>query len=325
MNVVPTEFVRVMPDDFKAFIGELFRKVDVSEDDAALMADLLVGTDLRGVFSHGSRQARGYLGLLKERKLNPRPQVRALQETPATAVLDGDGSLGHFVCWRAAHLAVEKAKGIGLGAVSTRNHHHFGGAGKYSRVASEAGCVGFVVSSHVRSLPPEQQIMSAGGASPMSFAVPAGSGLPLVLDMATNFYPERRDDFEAVFKKVPGAFFKSLGLGAICHALGGILAGIVTVAEEKPVWPAVNQGAFVLAIDVSKFVPPDTFKTQMDEFVSGVGRLRPFPGQDRALLPGALEWEREREWAAEGIPIGPEHQAALAEAAADLGVQTPFY
>jgi LDH2 family malate/lactate/ureidoglycolate dehydrogenase len=186
MNVVPNEFVRVKPDDLKGFIRALFRKADVPEAGAALMADLLVATDLRGVFSHGTRQAPGYASLLKQRKLNPNPQVRVLQESPVTAVLDGDGSLGHFACWQAAHLAVERAKTVGLGAVATRNHHHFGAAGVYSRVASEAGCVGFAVSSHLRSPAPEQQIMSAGGASPMSFAIPSGSEPPLALDMATN-------------------------------------------------------------------------------------------------------------------------------------------
>lgn len=324
MNVVPTGFVRMLPDDLKGFVAELYRKAGVTRENAELIASLLVATDLRGVFSHGSRQSRGYLSLLKERKLNPRPRIRVLQETPATAVLDGDGSLGHFVCWQAAHLAVQKAKEMGLGAVATRNHHHFGGAGKYSRVASGAGCVGFVVSSHVRSLTPERSIMATGGASPMSFAVPSGSEPPLVLDMSTNFYASHADDFEAVFAKMPTVFFKSLGLGSVCHVLGGILAGIVTVNEQKPAWPAVNQGAFMLAVDVSKFVPPDTFKAQMDAFVGCASHLRPFPGQDRALLPGALEWEREREWTTEGIPIGREHQAALEEAAADLEVRTPF-
>jgi LDH2 family malate/lactate/ureidoglycolate dehydrogenase len=123
---------------------------------------------------------------------------------------------------------------------------------------------------------------------------------------------------------MPGAFFKSLGLGAVCHALGGVLAGIVTVNEGGPAWPAVNQGAFILAIDVSRFAPVDTFKTQMDDFVEGVRRLRPFPGHDRADLPGALEWEREREWAAEGIPIGREHRDRLEAGASEFGVPTPF-
>ena len=324
MNVVPSEFIRVMPDKLRTFISDLFAKVDAPQHQGALMADLLVATDLRGVFSHGTRQAGGYVQLLSDGRLNRAPEVHVEQETPATAVIDGDGGLGHFACWQGAHLAVQKAKATGLGAVATRNHHHFGAAGKYSRVASDAGLVGFAVSSHLRSFAPNRPIVAASGASPMSFAVPAGAGPPLVLDMASSPYPIRREDFPEVFAKMPGAFFKTLGLGSVCHALGGILAGIVDIDAAGPRWPAVNQGAFVLAIDIAAFTDRETFERQMAEFVESVTHLEPFPGQDRALLPGTLEWEREREWAKVGIPVGPQHQAAIEKAGEAFGVVLPF-
>ena len=324
MNVVPDEFVRVMPGEMRLFVSELFRKAGAPEAQASLMADLLVATDLRGVFSHGTRQAGRYVQLLRDRELNPMPEVRVERETPTTAAIDGDGGLGHFACWRGANLAVEKAKAVGLGAVATRNHHHFGAAGKYSRVASDAGLVGFAVSSHLRSLAPGNHVVAASGASPMSFAVPGGTGPPLVVDMASSPYPIRREDFTEVFDKMPGAFFKMLGLGSVCHALGGILAGIVVVRDAGPRWPAVNQGAFILAIDIAAFIDRETFDRQMAEFIEAVTHLEPFPGQERALLPGTLEWEREREWAKVGIPVGPQHQTALEGAGRKFGVTLPF-
>jgi LDH2 family malate/lactate/ureidoglycolate dehydrogenase len=110
MNVVPTEFVRVMPDQLRGFVSEVFAKVGVPQEQAELLAQLLVATDLRGVFSHGTRQTVGYARLVREGKLNPRPQVRAVKEDASTAMLDGDGGLGHFASWRAAHMAVEKGK-----------------------------------------------------------------------------------------------------------------------------------------------------------------------------------------------------------------------
>ncbi|MDA0747605.1 MAG: Ldh family oxidoreductase, partial [bacterium] len=254
---MPTEFIRVKPEVMRPFITKLFEAVDMSADRAGLMADLLVATDLRGVFSHGTRQAPTYLGLIKRREVNPNPEVDIAAETPAIAVLNGDGGMGHFASWQAVHRLVEKAKAVGLGAVATRNHHHFGGAGKYSRVIAKAGLVGFVVSSHVRRFAPEQGIMAAGGASPMSFAIPAASGPPLVLDMATSFHPRRRENFAEVFEQMPDAFFKSLGLGAVCHSLGGLLAGIQTVEEDGHVWPAVNQGSFMIAVHFAPFASPE--------------------------------------------------------------------
>ena len=324
MNVVPVEFVRVMPDDMRKFVFDMYRRVNMSEGRSRLMARLLVNTDIRGVFSHGTRQSARYLRLLRDGELNPNPKVSIVQQTSATGTIDGDGGLGHFSSWRAARLAVDKAGAAGLAAVVTRNHHHFGAAGKYSRVISNAGMAGFVVSSHIRNLSPTHGIMSANGASPMSFAIPAGREHPVVLDMSTAVGPSRNADFEMIFHRMPATFFKSLGLGAVCHALGGLLAGIQTHDEQGSAWPAVNQGSFILAVDVSAFAPRETFQRQMDDFIAAVRRLQPFPGEDRALLPGALEWEREQSWASEGIPIGPDHQRDLAAVAAELGVETPF-
>ena len=288
------------------------------------MAELLVDTDVRGVFSHGTRQSARYLRLLRDGELNPNPKSSIAQQTPATGTIDGDGGLGHFASWRAAHLAVEKAGAVGLAAVATRNHFHFGAAGKYSRVISGAGMAGFVVSSHVRQLSPDQGIMSANGASPMSFAVPSGREHPLILDMSTALALSGNADFETIFRRMPATFFKSLGLGAVCHALGGLLAGIQTFDEQGSSWPAVNQGSFILAVDISAFSPQEAFHRQMDDFIASVRGLKPFPGEDRALLPGALEWEREQSWASEGIPVGPDHQRDLAAIAAELGVEAPF-
>jgi LDH2 family malate/lactate/ureidoglycolate dehydrogenase len=68
----------------------------------------------------------------------------------------------------------------------------------------------------------------------------------------------------------------------------------------------------------------DEFKREMDEYVRGARRMQPFPGYDRADLPGGLEWEREREWAMTGIPVGPGHRTGLEEIAGELGVDVPW-
>ena len=76
--------------------------------------------------------------MMLDGKVNPRPNVRCINESPTTAVYDGDGGMGHFASYHAAKAAVKKAKEMGLGAATSRNHFHFGSAGKYSRLALEA-------------------------------------------------------------------------------------------------------------------------------------------------------------------------------------------
>jgi LDH2 family malate/lactate/ureidoglycolate dehydrogenase len=325
VNTVPTEFIRVMPDPLRSFVQTLFEKVGMSSEDAAFIAGQLVATDLRGVFSHGTRATPEYVQMIRDGKVNPRPNVRMEHDAPVTAVVDGDGGMGHFASYRAAVLAVEKAKTLGLGAATSRNHFHFGAAGKYSRVAVERDCIGFAVSAHRFARDPNSPVFSAGGGSPMSFAIPTRNEPPLVLDMATSTFPSTTAEFEEIFAKMPAAFFKAFGLGAVCQGLGGFLAGIWQFAEPGPgIWEGANQGAFILAVDPSRFAPMDRFLGEMDEYVASVRRMRPFPGYERADLPGGLEAERERQWAVEGIPVGVRHQEALTRVGAEMGVPTPF-
>ena len=311
MNVPPKTFVRVRPAGLHSFASATFTHAGMASDDANLMADLLVAADLRGVASHGTRQMPRYVESLRSGQLNARPSVRVLNETNTTAALDGDGGLGYGPTYRAAHLAADKAKAQGVAVVVTRNHGHIGAAGHYSRIVSAADCIGVCASSSRFLLFPERCVLWLGGGAPMSFAVPAGDEPPLVPDMGLGVFvgPEH---FADAFSKAPDAFFKLLGLSSACHALAGVLAGIERETNDPaPRFVGADQGAFVAAIDVSRFMPVQQLKRQMDAYVAGAQRMKPAPGHDRAELAGTLEHRREQEYAAQGIPVGEAHQAAL--------------
>ena len=48
------------------------------------------------------------------------------------------------------------------------------------------------------------------------------------------------------------------------------------------------------------------------------------PGGVDQSLAGTLEFERERRWAVEGVPVGSRHCDELAKVAAEFGVPTPW-
>ncbi len=320
-NAPPTQGIRLPHQVLCQLVAELFQKAGTNEPDAELIAGLLTATDLRGVHSHGTRQTPGYTRMILEGRVNPRPNIKVVSETTTTRVYDGDGGMGHFPCHQAMQWVVETANEYGTAAATTRNHFHFGGAGKYSRMAAEAGCIGIAVSSHRYGLPPEALIKSVNATSPISVAFPHGSEAPLVLDMGASMLPWDED----LYNQIPFAFFKELGIGAINRTLGGVLAGIYLpqfVPPESP-WES-NQGSFLTAFDVRCFMPLDEFREQMDRFVADARKMQPFPGCDRAELPGGFEWQRERDYTREGVPISLEHQRALQALADELGVATPF-
>ncbi len=159
MNVVPDKATRVMPDPLRSFVKAAFLGVGMDDEGATLMADALVASDLRGVFSHGTRQTAAYVPLLRQGRLNPRPSVRVVNESPTSVRVDGDGGLGYAPSFMAIRIAVQKARAAGVAVGMTSNHGHFGSAGHYTRVAVAADCFGFAVSSHLRSFPSHMSIL----------------------------------------------------------------------------------------------------------------------------------------------------------------------
>jgi LDH2 family malate/lactate/ureidoglycolate dehydrogenase len=302
-------------------VSRLYERAGMRPRDAELMARLLVRMDLRGVFSHGTRQTPGYIPMMQQARVNPRPQIRVVAETRTTRVLDGDGGMGHLPCYAGARWAVDTAREYGTAAVTTRNHFHFGGASKYALLALEQDCIGIVVSSHRYDLSPEAMVREVNGGSPVSVALPGGDEPPLVLDMGAGLLPWD----ESLFQQMPFSYFKDLGISAVNRALGGVLPGIYLpqFCPPQSSWES-NQGAFIAVFSVECFMPVDQFKSQMDAFVGAARKMQPFPGSERAELPGGFEHDRERTGIEQGIPLSPEHEQALESLAGELGVETPF-
>ena len=327
MNRVPSDAIRVQAAALRDLVRRLAIRAGAGEEQAALLAELLVSNDLRGVFSHGSRQMIDYGRLLRDGRLNPRPQVRTINESAATLLLDGDAGLGYFPCWEAASRLVTKAREIGVAVGVTRNHGHFGAAGLYTRVAAAAGLIGYDTSGHQLLLQPGQGQIQAAGGSPMSFAIPAEDEPPLVLDIGAihDLYNITEERQREMIEHYPSTLYRSFGLGTVCQVLGGFLGGVpLDEARAVKAYPGANQGSLIVFIDPSRFIDPTILKRELDEYHRMVARLTPFVGTDRATLPGRLEWEREREWATEGVPVGSHHREELSTIATELGVPVPW-
>ena len=321
MNTPPESGIRVPAQDIRTLVTALFEKAGTSREHAEIMALLMVQTDLRGIFSHGSRYTESYVRLMLEGRVNPRPNIQVVSETTTAQVLDGDGGMGHFPCYQGTHWAVERAKEYGTAAVTTGNHFHFGGAGKYSRIALENDCIGLAISSHRFKPDPEKPVWNASGGSPISIGLPASDEPDLELDTGATFIDWDSDHF----LRDPWPFFKSLGLGAVLQGLGGILAGIYKPEVQAPQsrWES-NQGGFIAVFDVACFMAVDEFKKEMDRYMREARSMQPLPGEEKAELAGTPEWHSEREYARDGIPLTAKHRQDLEEVAAELGLETPF-
>lgn len=326
MNLPPAEFTLVPPEALRAFVSDAFSAAGMSGEQAALLADLLVTNDLRGVFSHGSQQTAAYVDHFREGRLTPTAEITTISETPATLVLDGGGGLGYFPCHQAATQLIGKAKAVGIAVATTRNHGHFGAAGIYARIPLAYDQFAYITSGHQLDLHPGKFVMQAAGGSPMAFGIPTGEEPPFVLDFgAIHDMYKGPEAMAAIVEMVPSTVLRSFGLGCACQALGGLLCGVpIDPARATREWSGANQGSMMIAVDINTLFPIDQFKQEMDEYARKVRQMMPLPGIDRALLPGALEWEREQQWSQDGIPIGARHAKTLQKVADLYGLTGPL-
>ena len=96
-------------------------------------------------------------------------------------------------------------------------------------------------------------------------------------------------------------------------------------APARQDWPRARGGGTILAIRIDAAVDEDSFREEVDRMVQDVARtFEPFPGLDRALLPGTVEAERFDRYRREGIPFGDAEQAQVREVCERLDVSMPW-
>lgn len=170
----------------KKFVVAVLAKMGVPDKDADVTADVLVAANLRGIDSHGVARTRRYVQGLKDGVMLARPEIRIVQETPVTALVDGGAGLGQVVGVRGMRVAMEKASEAGVGFVAVRNSNHYGIAGYYSMMALEEDLIGISMTNAAPLVVPTFGKDAVLGTNPMSIAVPTGDERPFVLDMATS-------------------------------------------------------------------------------------------------------------------------------------------
>jgi len=170
----------------RAFTHNIFLCMGCSDEHAALAADVLLLSDLRGIDSHGVARLIGYVRLWENKRINAKPNITIVHETPTTATVDGDAGLGLVVAPFAMRLAIQKAEQYGSGWVSVRNSNHFGIAGYHTLMAVEKDMIGYAMTNASPLVAPTFSNERLLGTNPICYAFPAGKYPPVVVDMATS-------------------------------------------------------------------------------------------------------------------------------------------
>jgi LDH2 family malate/lactate/ureidoglycolate dehydrogenase len=182
----PSE-LRVYPiERLQEFSTRVFLHFGVPPSEAKIAAGVLAKSDLRGIESHGVARLHTYFDMLSLGRINPRPAMRVVRQTPSTATVDGDNGLGLVVGPWANTIAMDKAEKAGSGWVSVRNTNHFGIAGYYPLQALLRDQIGWAMTNATKLVAPLWGSERMLGTNPIAIAFPGLEEPPIVIDMATS-------------------------------------------------------------------------------------------------------------------------------------------
>jgi L-2-hydroxycarboxylate dehydrogenase (NAD+) len=343
---------RISVDAIGAFMTDAFLASGLPAADAATVAGAMLDADLSGSDAHGVFRLPGYVRNLQRGNVNPRANLRVLERSPATALLDGDNGMGHLVMTHAAKLAVEIARAAGVAWVGVRRSNHAGAGSTYACIPLEAGMIGmYSAVSGSNFMAPWGGAEPLLGTNPIAVAIPAGAEAPVVLDIATSVasngairsyaaegrpMPEgwviSREDgspitdgrrlAEGMF--VPIGTYKGSGLAIVLGLLGGPLNRAAFGRDVKDVNAEqvreTNTGQFVIALDVKRFVAPEVFASEVNRHLRDLTASKKLPGVDAIRIPGQGRLERRTDRQKNGVPLAPSLVKQLDEVAKSLAI-----
>jgi uncharacterized oxidoreductase len=321
-------------------------------DVAQRVVQHLVNANLVGVDSHGIIRLTDYVSWLREGKAAPDDRIEVLNDQGATAWLDAHLTFGPVAASRAAQMAADKARTVGMGIVSVKNATHIGRLGEYAYDLAAQGLVGFVCCNAQGA---GQVVAPWGGTegrlttNPLAWGFPTGRDQgPLVMDMATSAWPEgkvrvkyRRNEkvppgvlIDADGREstdphdfydspcgalLPAGLHKGYALGLMVEFLSGVLSGGGCSRGPAERFTHVNSFC-VMAINIESVRSLEDIIGDFDAVLAWVKSSPPTRDGGEVLVPYEPETRRRQQILGQGIEVEHATWDSIVELAESLGV-----
>ncbi|NTV89007.1 MAG: Ldh family oxidoreductase [Clostridiales bacterium] len=202
------ETVRIDFDTLESFMTDVFKGSGVPDAEARICSEVLITADKRGIDSHGINRLKTiYYDRIKDGIQFAETNFEIVKEGPTTAVVDGHDGMGMVIGHRAMSMAIEKAKKFGMGMVAVRNSTHYGIAGYYATMATEAGMIGFTGTNARPSIAPTFGVENMLGTNPLVFGMPSDEEFPFVIDCATSITQRGKIEvYDKLGKELPSGW-----------------------------------------------------------------------------------------------------------------------
>jgi LDH2 family malate/lactate/ureidoglycolate dehydrogenase len=344
------ETLLIAADTLTGACERLLEKTGVPKDQAKLISEVVVEADLRGIGSHGILRLPAYIRRVLAGTMTADTQPVVLREREASLLLDAQCGFGQVAAVFAMEQAISKAEKYGIGFVAVRNAGHFGIAAHYAMMALTHDMIGMVSANSAPSMAAWGGTSPLFGTNPICVAVPTGSDVDIVLDMASSVVARGKIrlaikkgeeiplnwalDAQGLPTSDPNAAMsgtllpiggpKGYGLAMVVDILSGVLTGS-NFGKDVPTTldfdRKVSSGFVVQAIDISAFSEPTDFYKDIQSLIADIRNSPRAPGVERIYLPGEIEWLNQQERREKGIPVPNSLIQELGKIAEELSVE----
>ena len=330
----------------------IFQAAGVPADQARVVMDHLVESNLMGHDSHGVLHLAGYTRSLLSGAIKPVGGQTIVRETPVSLVIDANKSFGIALAYEAMQIAVDRAKTHTLGAVAVHRSSHIGRLGAFPPLAAAQDCIGIIMlngggrfaapfGGTARRLPP----------NPIAISVPTLNGPAMMLDITTSMVaggkvlvqqsrnqpvpegwlvdiagntvtdPAPFLTGEAAMLPLGGALgHKGYGLAMMIDAIAGGLSWAGCSSDEPT---RGGSGYLALAIKIESFIDVDEYKKEVQRLIDWVKSSPTMPGVDQIYLPGEIEEQNRSKKEVTGIDVPDSIWNEIVKVAGEVGVAVP--
>lgn len=342
----------------RALMERIFAAEGFGREDAAQIADVLMQADLFGIESHGAQRMMYYHHNIQSGSVAVGARPEVMRETPVSALIDGHFAMGQVTAAHAMHIAIDKAKRVGVGICAVRNSSHFGIAGYYTLMAARQGLAAFAMTNTGPIMTPTFGREMMLGTNPLAFCMPADP-TPFWFDASTTVvtlgkvevYDKRerpmpegwtidgegraRTDAAAANRAIlsgePGGILplggageitgghKGYGLAVMVEALTGVLAqGLLAPQMLGP--HGDHTSHFFLAFDPGMFGDAADIRGHMSQYLNMLRESAPLPGYARVYTAGDKAFAAQVDRLAHGVPVEEKTMHELEAIAGELNV-----
>jgi LDH2 family malate/lactate/ureidoglycolate dehydrogenase len=317
MEFISTDRVRLTAAEGQALAEKTLTRAGYDDEEARIVANHVMDAALCGYEYSGLPKI---LNVVEHKRFRePRRVIRALHETPVSARLDGGNHNGMIGVYRAARIAIDKAKAQGIAVVGINNTWMSGRSAHYTEMAAREGLICIHSVSTYRHVAPPGAASPATGTNPISFAFPTASPDPFVVDLGTSafmgtdlaFRVRRKELLPAgvgldkhgqptrdplqMAMLLPLAGHKGFALALAMQSLG-VFAGSAQDAQKV-------YGYLFIAMQPDLLVPADEYKQQMSAMLAEVKAAKKQPGVTDIRLPSEQSFATRARLRREGIEI----------------------